>query len=116
MAPADDTLKTIGVANMEYYQNEKFFETHGLKTVEGSPSAEELSREIPQDGLVITRSIAKMLFGTDQAVGKRVARVRPTWTGDGILVSGYNTIAGVVEDVEENPHERYPYVAFYPCL
>jgi hypothetical protein len=116
IAPADDTLKTIGVADLTYYQNEKYFETLGLKTVEGSPSAEVLSKEIQQDGVVITRSIAQMLFGTDQAVGKRLAMLRATRDGTVVQVTGYNTVAGVVEDVKENPNERYHYVIFFPSL
>lgn len=116
-APADDTLKTVTAACEQYYQNEQFFETQGLQTIEGSPVAEVLSRELPQDAIVITRSMAEQIFGTDQVVGKRLAMVNYMNSPDGnyyYQVAGYHTIAGVVEDVKGAPYERYPYTAFIP--
>lgn len=116
-APADDTLKTVTAACEQYYQNEQFFETQGLQTIEGSPVAEVLSRELPQDAIVITRSMAEQIFGTDQVVGKRLAMVNYMNSPDGNYyyhVAGYHTIAGVVEDVKGAPYERYPYTAFIP--
>lgn len=112
---ADDTTKTIGVSCHFYYQNERFFETQGLTAIDGSPDAETLSQEIPEDAIVITRSVARMLFGHDQVVGKRVAMVdySPIKSQD-VEVVGYHTIAGVVEDVKGAPNERYPYVTFFP--
>ena len=117
-APADDTLKTISTSCKYYYKNEQFFETQGLQPIEGSPAAEVLSREIPQDGIIITRSLAKQLFGSDQVLGKRMAMVKYMYSpGDdepGVSVSGYHTIVGVVEDVKGAPYELYPYTAFLP--
>ena len=112
---ADDTTKTIGVSQHFYYQNERFFETQGLTAIDGSPGAETLSREIPEDAIIITRSVARMLFGHDQVVGKRVAMVdySPVKSQD-VEVVGYHAIAGVVEDVKGAPNERYPYVVFFP--
>ena len=113
----DDTTKTIGVAQQFYIPNQQYFETQGLQAIEGSPDVETLSRDIPEDGIVITRSVAKMLFGTDQVVGKQVAMV------DYALVQGdlrdmevvaHYTIVGVVEDVKAAPAERYPYTVFFP--
>ena len=116
LALADDTTHTIGYAHFLYYQNERFFETQGLRSIEGSPDAETLSREIAPDGIVVTRSVAQRLFGHDQVVGKRVAMMT-THYADGKFtneVAGYHTIAGVVEDVKGAPNERYPYVVFFP--
>ena len=115
-APADDTLKIIRASSKCYYPNEHFFETQGLRTIEGSPAPEVLSRELPQDAIVITRSLAKQLFGTDQVVGKRMAMVNNMYSPEGPYyeVAGYHTIAGVVEDVKGSPYERYPYMAFVP--
>jgi len=112
---ADDTTKTIGVSCHFYYQNERFFETQGLTAIDGSPDAETLSQEIPGNVIIITRSVARMLFGHDQVVGKRVAMVdySPVKSQD-VEVVGYHTIAGVVEDVKGAPNERYPYVTFFP--
>ena len=113
---ADDSTKRIGFSQYFYYQNEHYFETQGLKAIEGSPDAETLSREIPVDAVIVTRSVAQMLFGHDQVVGKRVAMVdyRPASDGKDVEVVGYHTIAGVVEDVKGAPNERYPYVVFFP--
>ena len=116
LALADDTTHTIGYAHFLYYQNERFFETQGLRSIEGSPDAETLSREIAPDGIVVTRSVAQRLFGHDQVVGKRAAMMT-THYADGKFtneVAGYHTIAGVVEDVKGAPNERYPYVVFFP--
>ncbi len=114
LALADDTTKAIGYAQFFYYPNQHFFETQGLQTIEGSPDAESLSREIPPDGVIVTRSVAKMLFGHDQVVGKRVATVDFSYK-DTVKVHGYHTISGVVEDVKGAPSERYPYVVFFPA-
>jgi len=116
LALADDSTRTIGISQFFYYQNEHFFETQGLTAIEGSPDAETLSREIAPDGIIVTRSVAQMLFGHDQVVGKRVAMVdfKPSAQGRDEEVVGYHTVAGVVEDVRGTPNERYPYVAFFP--
>ena len=117
LALADDTTKAIGYAQFFYYPNQHFFETQGLQTIEGSPDAESLSREIPPDGVIVTQSVAKMLFGHDQVVGKRVATVdfKPSGGGKDVEVFGYHTISGVVGDVKGAPSERYPYVVFFPA-
>ena len=116
MALADDTTKTIGFARYSYYPNQHYFETQGLQAIEGSPDAETLSREIPPDGIIVTRSVAQMLFGHDQVVGKRVAIVdfRQSDTGKDVKVYGYHIIFGVVEDVRSTTSERYPYTVFFP--
>ena len=113
-APADDTLKMVSASCKFYYQNEHFFETQGLQAIEGSPATEVLSRELPQDAIIITRSLATMLFGTDQVVGKRIAMVDQMYSPDGnyYQVGRYHTIAGVVEDVKGAPSERYPDTVF----
>ena len=113
-APADDTLKAVSASCKYYYQNEQFFETQGLQTIEGSPAAEVLSRELPQDAIIITRSMAEKLFGTDRVVGKRLAMMGTRYSPDGnyLQVAGYHTIAGVVEDVKGAPSERYPFTTF----
>ena len=116
LALADDTTKTIGFSQFFYYPNEHYFETQGLQAIEGSPDTETLSREIPPDGIIVTRSVAQMLFGHDQVVGKRVMEVDLKKTSDGkeVKVLGYHTIFGVVEDVKGSPEERYPYTIFFP--
>ena len=116
LALADDTTKTIGFSQFFYYPNQHYFETQGLQAIEGSPDAETLSREIPPDGIIVTRCVAQMLFGHDQVVGKRVAAVDFKTRNDGkdVEIKGYHTIFGVVEDVKGSPEERYPYTVFFP--
>ena len=109
-----DTTRRCGAHSMIFLLGEQFFETQGLTPVKGSPSAEKLSNECPADGAVITRSMALALFGTDQAVGRRI--VETDYDGDAVqhgpadrIVARY-TVFGVVEDFRLKPHERYAYV------
>lgn len=60
LALADDTTRTIGFSQFFYYENERFFETQGLRAIDGSPDAETLSRQIAPDGIVVTRSVARL--------------------------------------------------------
>ena len=82
---------TLLLANINVNSDAHFFETYGLKPLPGSPSAEELSCLSYQDQqVVLTRSGAIALFGTEEVVGRR-------------LTICYNpayevTVAGVVED------------------
>ena len=108
-----DTTRCCGANSMRFLLGEQFFETQGLTPVEGSPSVEKLSNECPADGAVITRSMALALFGTDQAVGRRI--VETDYDGDAVqhgpadkIVARY-TVFGVVEDFRLRPRERYSY-------
>ena len=108
-----DTTRRCGANSMSFLLGEQFFETQGLTPIEGSPSAEKLSNECPADGAVITRSMALALFGTDQAVGRRI--VETDYDGDAVqhgpadkIVARY-TVFGVVEDFRLKPRERYAY-------
>ncbi len=108
-----DTTRWCGANSKCFLLGEQFFETQGLTPVEGSPSAEKLSNECPADGAIITRSMALALFGTDQAVGRRI--VETDYDGDAVqhgptnkIVARY-TVFGVVEDFRLKPRERYAY-------
>ena len=108
-----DTTRFCGANSMSFLLGEQFFETQGLTPVKGSPSAEKLSSECPADGAVITRSMALALFGTDQAVGRRI--VETDYNGNAVqhgpadkIVARY-TVFGVVEDFRLKPRERYAY-------
>ena len=108
-----DTTRFCGANSMSFLLGEQFFETQGLTPVKGSPSAEKLSSECPADGAVITRSMALALFGTEQAVGRRI--VETDYNGDAVqhgpadtIVARY-TVFGVVEDFRLKPRERYAY-------
>ena len=95
---------------------EQFFETLGLTPVEGSSAADVLSKDCPEDGAVITRSMALALFGTDQAVGRRLVEYGysdPALAQGRKVVARY-TVVGVVEDFRFRPYERYSYIILVP--
>ena len=111
-----DSTRRCGAHEGWFVTNEQYFETQGLTPIEGSPSAEELSK-CPDDGVVITRSVARALFGTDRVVGRRMVE----WDfsdralqAEGPKVMNRYTIAGVVEDFRFNPYERYAYSILTP--
>ena len=88
-------------------------EVRALPEVQSSPSVESLSKDIPIDGVIITRSLAIQLFGTDEAIGRRLIEVNGT-DDNGAEIVTRHTVFGVVEDVKPAPHERHYYVAFFP--
>ena len=95
-----------------FLRGEHFFETRGLTSVEGSPSVEELSEAKEEYGVVITRSLAQALFGTEKAVGRRIVY------GGKYHFEENNRkhliVCGVVEDVKAIENQRYFYSIFYP--
>lgn len=115
MSTEADTTRTIRYYTTTFQENEHFFETMGLRAVKGSPSAEELSKVTAEDEIIITRSLARQLFGTDQVVGRRVINIHYSNHIHEVpeFVKHY-TIAGVVEDVKPIYNERYCYIAFFP--
>jgi len=116
LAPEADTTKTCSAYTETFCLNESYFETLGMTAVDGSPSVEALSRDIPTDGVVITRSLALQLFGTAEAVGRRLVEIqyKPGPDSKDVEFVTHHTVFGVVEDVKPAPHERYYYVAFFP--
>ena len=115
-----DSTRRCGAYMQGFLLHEQFFETQGLTPIEGSPSAKELSEDCPLDGVVITRSLAQALFGTDQVVGRRIVE----WDfsdralqeqGGPVIVSRY-TIAGVVEDFRLQQNDRYAYSILTPII
>ncbi|MBP5424446.1 MAG: FtsX-like permease family protein [Prevotella sp.] len=116
LAPEADTTKTCSAYTETFCLNESYFETLGITAVEGSPSVEALSRDTPTDGVVITRSLALQLFGTAEAVGRRLVQIeyKPGNDGRDVEEMTHHTVFGVVEDVKPAPHERYFYMAFFP--
>lgn len=111
-----DTTRQCGAYEETFLLHEQFFESLGLTPVGGSPSASVLSDECPEDGAVITRSMALALFGTDQAVGRRIVEYDysdPALAQGRKVVNRY-TVAGVVEDFRFRPNERYSYILLVP--
>ena len=111
VCPEGDTTRTCPVFYQEFMVGGNYFETQGLTPVEGSPKTEELSEECPEDGIVITRSLANSIFGTDQAVGRAIVvkheDVKPH------VIKHYK-VAGIVKDVKVDQNERYCYTIFEP--
>ena len=115
VAPEADTTKTCSAYTEFFTLNQCYFETLGMTAVEGSPTLETLSAECPQDGVIITRSLAIQLFGTAEAVGRRLIKVQGT-DDNGVEITSHHTVFGVVEDVKPAPHERHHYIAFSPIV
>lgn len=113
VTPEADTTKTCSAYTEFFTLSQCYFETLGMTAVEGSPTLETLSAECPQDGVIITRSLAVQLFGTDEAVGRRLIKVQGT-DDNGVEITSHHTVFGVVKDVKPAPHERHFYVAFFP--
>ena len=115
VASEADTTKTCSAYTELFTLNQSYFETLGMTAVEGSPTVETLSAECPHDGVVITRSLAIQLFGTAEAVGRRLIKVQGT-DDNGVEITSHHTVFGVVEDVKPAPHERHHYIAFSPIV
>ena len=94
-----------------FVSGERFFETLGLTPAPGSPSAEELSEVRGEDNVVITRSLAQALFGTEKVIGRRLV-----WGGKYHREEDkkHLTVCGVVEDVKAIESQRYFYSIFFP--
>lgn len=113
-----DTARCCAACEGRFMPGEQYFETLGLTTVEGSPSAEVLSKECPAGGVVVSRSLAEALFGTAEVVGRRI--VEWDWSDRSLQHSGgaevvqRYTVAGVVEDFRMKPNERYAYSLLVP--
>ena len=113
LAPEADSTRICSSYPETFVVGQCYFETLGITPLAGSPSAESLSRDIPIGSVIITRSLAVQLFGTAEAVGRRLVQVEGT-DDDGTEIVTRHTVYGVVEDVKPAPHERHFYVAFFP--
>lgn len=113
-----DSTRRCGARQRGFLLHEKYFETQGLTPIEGSPSAAQLSDECPEDGAVISRSMALALFGTDQVVGRRIMEWdfsdRALREKGGYTPVKHYTVAGVLEDFRLLSYERYAYSILVP--
>ena len=110
--PEADTTRRCITYSEDFPPHEQFVETLDLTTIEGSPSAEELS-EI-DNGIIISRSVALALFDTDQVVGRRMVELVHKWDVNNTELEGPYVIKGVVEDFRIDKHDRYAYSALIP--
>jgi len=94
--PATDSVAK-NVNTIIYPLNEQFFETYGIKTLPGSPSAEELSRRSMERGkeTIITESLGNQYWPGENALGKRFIKKIDEETGD----TAWTTVIAVVEGV-----------------
>ena len=110
VSPEADSTRTCKAYHENYILNECFFETMGLTTIESSPLPEQLSKECPPEGIVITRSLAIQLFDTDDVIGRRIV----CELNHAEVPIIHRTITGVLKDVKPNGQDRYCYIIFLP--
>jgi putative ABC transport system permease protein len=85
-----------------YLADPSLFEVFDFKLVKGNP---ETALVNPTD-LIITESIAKKYFGSEEAIGKTI-------NYDGTIDL---TITGVLEDVPDNSHFKFDFVGSFKYL
>lgn len=103
---AGDSLVN-GVIQLTYWHDTNFFETFGIRTAQGSPSPEELSRQLYRSGVVITKDLAEVYWPGENAVGKHFKRIN----SDGDTVNMQRIVA-VVEPVRYHSFLRTGAMAF----
>ena len=68
-----DSATTVYPNYIQFFSEQRFFETYGIKSVSGSPSPEELSRiTMGENGVIITKDLADLYFPGQNAVGKNL--------------------------------------------
>ena len=93
---------TIALTEINFRPNTHFFETFDLHPLPSSPSAEELSLiTAPENKVVLTRSGAITVFGTDDVVGRHF-KVRHYTNDYKEVIYNEKTVAGVVEDFRKS--------------
>ena len=91
---------------MYYGPDTGFFETLGIKSAEGYPTVEELSKvHTAENEIIITRSYAEALFPVENAMGKMIRQEED---------SDENAfkVVGVIEDIRPYSINREPNVIF----
>lgn len=106
---AVDTV--VGMVSVFYYhRGTDYFQTLGVKSLEGSPSVEELSETDASapDKVIITRELGELYWPGENAVGKKF--VRSSRDGE----ERFTTVAGVVEGIRHQLPYR-SYCAIFYC-
>lgn len=98
-----DTLRKMSF-EFYYFKGTDFFQTYGIESVEGSPSAEELSdRYVPMwQEAVVTKAFADLYWPGENPMGKHLMEGINQATGDTV----FSTVVGVVGDVRHVPVSR----------
>lgn len=94
-----------------YYRESDFFQTFGIKAVEGSPSVEELSdMDVPDNNkVIVTRQFGDLYWPGENPIGKRLYAGLDYYTNDSV----FQTVVGVVEGIKNLPTDRCYTQAFY---
>jgi len=93
---------TSRLSIIKFSPNSLFFETYGLRPLPGSPSAQELSQITgAENKVVLTRSGAIKVFGTEDVVGRHFKVLHES---DNYEVRTFDevSVAGVVEDFRKS--------------
>ena len=93
---------TSRLSIIKFSPNSLFFETYGLRPLPGSPSAQELSHITgAENKVVLTRSGAIKVFGTEDVVGRHFKVLHES---DNYEVRTFDevSVAGVVEDFRKS--------------
>ncbi|MGM9799223.1 MAG: ABC transporter permease [Muribaculaceae bacterium] len=98
--------KSLHVYLMYYYADTGFFETLGVKSAEGYPNVEDLSKvHTAENEVIITRSFAESLFPGENAMGKIIRQEKDS-DEDAFKV------VGVIEDIRPHSINREPNAVF----
>lgn len=96
-----DTIYNVGMMCQTFHSGYNFFETYGVRSVEGSPSVEELSKmSYAENDIIITKSIADIFYPGEDIIGKTVFRNSYDSTA-----TRYRVV-GIVEDVRYHSTKR----------
>lgn len=109
--PGDSLLR--GVIGIPFYPGFDYFQTYGIKAVEGSPSARELDERsyAKWSDVVVTDDYARLFWPDESAVGKRLYRVNTKATPPDTF---FMNIVGVVEGLRYQSFVHSRCAVFYP--
>lgn len=105
-----DAKYKISCLAQSFHPGYNFFETYGIKAVEVSPSAEELSKMSYTDNdVVLTKSFVDMFYKGENVIGKQV--FLDDWND---TIANKVRVVGVVDDVRYRSDLRTYNLAFCP--
>ena len=103
---ASPELREAPVQMLTNAVSHNYFETLGVPIARGRGFVDETSGSEPS--VVVNASLASLLFGTDNPVGRRMQ-----WSYDGRSWAGWRTIVGVAGDIRELGPQSPPLPTVY---
>ena len=104
-----DSLNIPQCITFDFFSGYNYFETYGIKTMEGSPTAEELSKmSFSPNDIVVTRTYANLFYPNENIIGKNVFYKSPNNLNDSYRV------VGIVDAVRFQSYERTDCAVFMP--